>query len=112
MATHKKQIDVCKLADGKGIKEISWYGEGTHKDLKSEMGAYWFNKEILERFATTYSERKVIAVIDYKYGDDTLQLYGIGDTPEKATASALRKFLGRYELAVQSARKVLDKLEK
>lgn len=112
MATQKKQIDVCKLADGTGIKEIAWYGEGAHKDLKNEMGAYWFNKLILERFATTYNERKVIAVIDYKYGDSTLQLHGIGNTPEKATASALREFLYKNEQAVKSARKVLDKLEK
>ena len=79
-----KKKDICSLADGKNILEIAYYGPGDHSHLALEMGAHWFEKEILVPFLGQYSKDKTIAVIDYKEGGATRQHFDLGNSPEEA----------------------------
>lgn len=109
--------DICSLADGKNILEIAYYGPGDHSRLSLEMGAHWFEREILMPFLGQYSKDKTIAVIDYKEGGATRQHFGLGNSPEEAVKSALTTLksalttlIAKYEPVVASAEKALKAL--
>lgn len=102
-----KKKEICSLADGKNILEISYYGPGDHSYLEEEMGSSWFEREILVPFLGEYSKDKTIAVIDYKDGGATRQHFGLGNSPEEAVKSALTTLIAKYEPIVASAEKAL-----
>lgn len=102
-----KKKEICSLADGKNILEISYYGPGDHSYLEEEMGSSWFEREILVPFLGEYSKDKTIAVIDYKDGGATRQHFGLGSSPEEAVKSALTTLIAKYEPIVASAEKAL-----
>lgn len=110
--TKKKHIDLCSLADGNNIVEIAYYGPSGHKYLKQELEEDWEN-EILLPFKGQYSKDKTIAAIDYVMGD-TMQIFGIGNTPEEAVKSALTKLIAKYpkcDTLVSSAQKVIKEID-
>ena len=111
MTKKKKPIDLCSLADGEQILEIAYYGPGDHKYLKEEMGRYWFEKEILLPFMGQYSKDKTIAVIDYDWCGDTMQHFGLGDTPEEAVKSALTTLIAKHKPLTDAAEKALKGIE-
>lgn len=102
--------DIRSLADGKNILEIAYYGPGDHSRLALEMGATWFEKEILVPFLGQYSKDKTIAVMDYKAGGATMRHFGLGNSPEEAVKSALTTLIAKYEPVVASAEKALKAL--